>query len=36
MKHMVAVFLGAASYGILSTFVVLAYGHGYTLGEVVG
>ncbi|MDQ6418023.1 DMT family transporter [Paenibacillus sp. LHD-117] len=36
MKHMVSVFLGAASYGILSTFVVLAYGHGYTLGEVVG
>src|SRR5690606_2998532 len=36
LKYMISVFLGAASYGILSTFVVLAYGHGYTLGEVVG
>lgn len=36
MKYIVSVFLGAASYGILSTFVVLAYGKGYTLGEVVG
>ncbi|MHA6484080.1 EamA family transporter [Paenibacillus sp. strain BS8-2] len=35
-KHIVSVFLGAASYGILSTFVVLAYGQGYSLGEVVG
>lgn len=36
MKHLISVFLGAASYGVLSTFVVLAYGKGYTLGEVVG
>lgn len=36
MKYIVSVFVGAASYGILSTFVVLAYGQGYTLGEVVG
>lgn len=36
MKYILSVFLGAASYGILSTFVVLAYGKGYTLGEVVG
>lgn len=36
MKYMLSVFLGAASYGILSTIVVIAYGRGYTLGEVVG
>lgn len=36
MKHMFAVFFGAASYGILSTFVVLAYDKGYKLQEVVG
>ncbi len=36
MKHIFAVFIGAASYGILSTFVVLAYSKGYRLGEVVG
>ncbi|MEK3881267.1 EamA family transporter [Paenibacillus sp. PL2-23] len=36
MKHILSVFLGAASYGVLSTFVVLAYGEGYKLGEVVG
>ncbi|WP_028610780.1 EamA family transporter [Paenibacillus harenae] len=36
MKYLISVFLGAASYGILSTFVVLAYTEGYTLGEVVG
>ncbi|WP_138751256.1 EamA family transporter [Paenibacillus sinopodophylli] len=36
MKYILSVFLGAASYGILSTFVVLAYGKGYQLGEVVG
>lgn len=36
MKYMLSVFLGAASYGILSTIVVLAYGQGYVLGEVVG
>ncbi|MFD0587499.1 DMT family transporter [Paenibacillus sp. GCM10027627] len=36
MKYITSVFIGAASYGILSTFVVLAYDKGYTLGEVVG
>lgn len=36
LKPILSVFLGAASYGILSTFVVLAYGQGYSLGEVVG
>lgn len=30
------VFLGACSYGILSTFVKLAYTEGYQVGEVVG
>ncbi|SFS68031.1 Threonine/homoserine efflux transporter RhtA [Paenibacillus sp. BC26] len=33
---MISVFLGAVSYGILSTIVVKAYGQGYSLGEVVG
>lgn len=36
MKYLMAVLLGAMSYGILSTFVVTAYGDGYSLGEVVG
>jgi len=36
MKYLLSVFIGASSYGILSTIVVLAYGHGYQLGEVVG
>jgi drug/metabolite transporter (DMT)-like permease len=36
MKYMISVLLGAMSYGILSTIVVLAYGRGYKLGEVVG
>ncbi|CAM4438304.1 drug/metabolite transporter (DMT)-like permease [Paenibacillus endophyticus] len=36
MKYILSVFMGAASYGILSTIVVLAYGKGYELGEVVG
>ncbi|RAP78367.1 EamA family transporter [Paenibacillus montanisoli] len=36
MKYMLSVFLGAVSYGILSTIVVHAYGDGYCLGEVVG
>ncbi|MFZ4863837.1 EamA family transporter [Sphingobacterium sp. Mn56C] len=31
-----AVFLGAASFGVLSTFVKKAYGLGYSLGEVTG
>ncbi|MCM3628228.1 DMT family transporter [Paenibacillus glycanilyticus] len=36
MKYYLAVLAGAMSYGILSTIVVLAYGQGYQLGEVVG
>jgi drug/metabolite transporter (DMT)-like permease len=36
MKYTLSVFLGAASYGVLSTIVVLAYGSGFQLGEVVG
>ncbi|QHT61531.1 EamA family transporter [Paenibacillus lycopersici] len=36
LKYAAAVFLGAVSYGILSTIVVKAYGEGYRLGEVVG
>lgn len=36
MKYYAAVLIGAMSYGILSTIVVLAYGQGYQLGEVVG
>jgi drug/metabolite transporter (DMT)-like permease len=36
MKYYAAVLIGAISYGILSTIVVLAYGQGYQLGEVVG
>lgn len=36
MKYLLSVFLGAVSYGILSTIVVTAYGKGYDLGEVVG
>jgi drug/metabolite transporter (DMT)-like permease len=36
MKYYLAVLAGAMSYGVLSTIVVLAYGQGYQLGEVVG
>lgn len=36
MKYLISVLVGAMSYGILSTIVVLAYGEGYKLGEVVG
>lgn len=36
MKYLLSVLIGAMSYGILSTIVVLAYGQGYKLGEVVG
>jgi len=36
MKYIVLVFLGACSYGILSTFVKIAYDNGFTVGEVVG
>lgn len=35
-KGAIAVFLGAASFGILSTFVKKAYAQGYNLGEVTG
>ena len=35
-KGAIAVFLGAASFGILSTFVKKAYQHGFNLGEVTG
>ncbi|WP_083675801.1 EamA family transporter [Paenibacillus borealis] len=36
LKYLISVLVGAMSYGILSTIVVLAYGKGYQLGEVVG
>ncbi|SEP44999.1 EamA family transporter [Propionispora vibrioides] len=36
MKYSVSVFVGAASYGVLSTIVVLAYQSGFQLGEIVG
>ncbi|WP_083606630.1 MULTISPECIES: EamA family transporter [Paenibacillus] len=36
LKYLLSVLIGAMSYGILSTIVVLAYGEGYQLGEVVG
>jgi drug/metabolite transporter (DMT)-like permease len=36
MRHVIYVFLGACSYGVLSTIVKLAYNQGYSLGEVVG
>jgi len=36
LKGALAVFLGASSFGILSTFVKKAYGQGLTLGEVTG
>ncbi|WP_018751054.1 EamA family transporter [Paenibacillus sanguinis] len=36
MRHKWLVFLGAVSYGVLSTIVNKAYGQGYSLGEVVG
>lgn len=35
-KGIALVFLGACSFGILSTFVKLAYQEGYTLGDVTG
>ena len=35
-KGAIAVFIGAASFGILSTFVKKAYEQGYNLGEVTG
>jgi drug/metabolite transporter (DMT)-like permease len=36
MKYVIYVFLGACSYGVLSSIVKIAYTHGYSLGEVVG
>lgn len=36
MRYLLSVLFGAMSYGILSTIVVIAYGKGYELGEVVG
>ncbi|MEJ8546118.1 EamA family transporter [Brevibacillus borstelensis] len=36
MRYILLVFLGACSYGILSTIVKLAYGQGYSPAEVVG
>lgn len=36
MKYAIYVFIGACSYGVLSSIVKLAYTHGYSLGEVVG
>jgi drug/metabolite transporter (DMT)-like permease len=36
IKNAFLVFLGACSFGVLSTFVKLAYGEGYALGEVSG
>lgn len=34
-KYIIFVLLGAISYGVLSTFVKLAYGEGFTLGQIV-
>ena len=36
LKGSIFVFLGACSFGILSTIVKTAYGEGYTLGQVTG
>jgi drug/metabolite transporter (DMT)-like permease len=36
MRYVIYVFLGACSYGVLSSIVKIAYTHGYSLGEVVG
>ncbi|MDN4093011.1 EamA family transporter [Brevibacillus agri] len=36
MRYIFLVFLGACSYGILSTIVKLAYGQGYSPAEVIG
>ena len=36
IKNALLVFLGACSFGVLSTFVKLAYSEGYNLGEVTG
>ena len=34
-KYVVFVLLGAISYGVLSTFVKLAYSEGFTLGQII-
>lgn len=36
MKYILLVFIGACSYGILSTIVKLAYSQGYSAAEVIG
>jgi drug/metabolite transporter (DMT)-like permease len=36
MRYILLVFLGACSYGVLSTFVKLAYDRGFDVGEVTG
>jgi drug/metabolite transporter (DMT)-like permease len=36
LKYSLIVFIGACSYGVLSTFVKLAYRDGFTVGEVIG
>jgi len=36
VKYLISVFVGAISYGVLSTIVVLAYKAGFQLGEIVG
>ncbi|MED4755497.1 DMT family transporter [Brevibacillus choshinensis] len=36
MRYILLVFIGACSYGILSTIVKLAYGQGYSPAEVIG
>lgn len=35
-KYALLVFLGGCSYGVISTFVKIAYSHGYTVGDVTG
>lgn len=35
-KYALLVFLGGCSYGVVSTFVKLAYGEGFTQGEITG
>ena len=36
LKGILLVLFGACSFGVLSTFVKLAYGEGYSLGDVTG
>lgn len=35
-KYSILVFLGGCSYGVVSTFVKLAYGNGFTVGDITG